>query len=283
MYNPRKLSLRILNDKNREIFFKDEKTKISFNTSESVSGAVGEANIQIIGLPVEQMSLLSNYKSVYHNNFKRTKVILWGGYANNFNGIFSGQIIEAASNFNDVNYELSLKVANGYFENHEYIVSDKLDRLSDVLKDLANKVGWGVNIRPGTDFVFNGTYSNTAPILTHLRVLAQESNTDIWASNNMIFCKPRGVSLNNKGLAVFGVKDLIGSPTQTRAGCELNIRMNPSIYSGQKIQVESKRITFLNNINFIVQSFNHSGDTYGGEWLTHINTITENNIYAEGN
>jgi hypothetical protein len=278
----RKLKLQIYDDKNKLLFNCDEQTKISFNTSESVSGAVSECNLSIVGLRPDKITFLSNYKSLLFGDFQRIKVILYGGYSNQYNCIFSGQITEAVSEFNTADYVINLKVANGYFENNEYMLLEYGNEitLKQLLNDIAGKIAWGTNYSNLLEDITLPNYSNNLPLYSHLRTLSDTTNTDIYTSNNVIYAKKRGWRLDNKKAIIYGFKNLVGTPTPTPIGCELTIRMNPNIYTGQVLRVESQRMKFLNGVDYIVSSFNHVGDTYGAEWTTHINTIIKDNIYA---
>jgi hypothetical protein len=282
-YYPRKLNLSIFDDKDKLLFTCDEKTKLNFNTSESVSGAVGECNLSIVGLRPEKITFLSNYKSLMFGDFKKIKVLLSAGYTNQYNAIFSGQICEAISDFNTPEYTINLKVANGYYNNNEYYKEDYPSqvKLTKILNDLAEKVVCNIYKAPSFEDYDFENFSYNEPFYTILRKLSQITNKDIYYSNNTIYAKERGSKIDNKKVVIYGFKNLIGTPTPTPIGCDFDVRLNPNIYTGKVVQVESRRMNFLNRVKYVVQSISHSGDTYGSDWKTHIKTIIEGNLYEK--
>lgn len=262
----------------------DANYKISFTTSETVSGAVNETNIEISGLTNETMLHLSTSFTEWIEESIRNEIILDAGYDSLHGVIFDGDIYEAIPNLDQADYSIKLKCMSYYdkMNNDQYSFSFQGSiPATQIAQEFAAKLGFGFFADVENEvYVENYNYINKN-IIQHLRNLANISGLDVYISQNMVFIKTRGRPLTRYPILKLGYMDFIGSPEPTPLGCNVRIRLNPSIATGQRVLVKSLKFPTLESVGYVVQSFSHSGDTKGSKWQTNVTLIREDFYNAD--
>lgn len=262
----------------------DANYKISFTTSETVSGAVNETNVEISGLKPETMLYLSTSFTEWLENSPRNEIVIDAGYDSLHGVIFKGDVIEAIPNLDQADYSIKLKCMSYYdkMNNEQFSFSFPGSVPATVIAQaFAAQLGFGFFSDVETDiFVDNYNYINKN-IIQHLRNLANISGLDVYISQNMVFIKTRGKPLKRFPVLKLGYKDFIGSPEPTPLGCNVRIKLNPSIATGQRVFVKSLKFTTLESVGYVVQSYSHSGDTKGSKWQTNVTLIREDFYNAD--
>jgi hypothetical protein len=279
--NKRYLGINLfLNAKNMNLKI-NENMKISFNTSDTVSGAVSEANIDIVGLNREDIAFLSSSTNQYSGNYKQNKIDIIAGYDNQQGRIFSGNLTEATPNLNTADYSVQIKAVSGFYEslgNPLSIARDGKTKVEELAKIMADNLNIPLNNNlKNTYYIENYGYSKT--ITEHLRLLSDLVNIDVYQSNGELFLKERTQPLNLKPFKISYKSNIIGSPETTPTGCNVNIKLNPHLKTGQQIEVESLKFPLLNTEKYILTTLSHSGDTKGNQWQSYLKLIKKS-IYG---
>lgn len=264
----------------------DKNARISFNTSETVSGAVNETVIEISGLTRQTMGYLATSYSQWQVNQIRNEVIIDAGFFGRHGIIFRGDIIEATPNLDTADFSIRLR-AMSYYEklidkNFSYSVDGK-KKVSEIIKELAGDNNFefvnGLENNEEDVEVENYSYMDTN-LQNHLRYLANMTHLDIYTSGNKIIAKKKDGHINNYNSFTIRSTDIIGSPSPTPQGCNIEIRMNPSVKTGQRVVLQSKRFDILNSDKYVIQTISHTGDTKGSKWQTNLVLIRED-IYQK--
>jgi hypothetical protein len=260
----------------------NENMKVSFNTSDTVSGAVSEANIEIIGLRREDISLLATSANQFDANYIQNRIDIVAGYQLNYGRIFSGNIIEANAEMNNPNYSVKIKAVSSFFESLDVPLPLPFEGKTNIL-DIVNKIANKLNIPlnnslKNTYFVENYSYSDS--ITEHIRRLSAIADIDLYQSNGELFIKEKSQPLNLKSFLVSWKSNLVGSPSPNPTGCDATIRLNPSIKTGQTVKIESIKHSELNANDYVLMTLHHSGDTRGNNWNTHLKLIKQS-IYGK--
>lgn len=257
--------------------------KVSFNVTQSVSGAVCEAKVTIYGLTKDKMSYLATSVSPWQKERIFNRMVINAGTENCSGLIFDGEIIEAVPDLSNTNAKIDLTCMSYYkimLENPKSYTFKGAVPVSRIAGQLARDLG--VGFVDGTGLggrQINGYSEQNKSIIDHMRVLAQTAQTDIWAAGGRLFLKERGESLPGlKTFKICAAQNMIGSPEPTDTGCRVKIKMTPAVSAGQEVSVDSTVFPVLNSGNFVVQSLEHAGDTMGGQWETTL-TLIRKNIY----
>lgn len=264
----------------------DRRARVSFNTSETVSGAVNETNVEISGLKTDTMAFLATSYTPWTKNYKRNSLILDAGYVDNHSIIFKGDIIEAVPNVDSADFSIKLKCMSYY----ETLLNDASsftfegeNKASEIASNFADKLKFsfvnGLKSAEDDIEVNNYSYKDQSPI-QHMRNLSQMTGLDIWTSNERLFIKKRGEELSNIPILNIDYNNLIGSPRPTAIGCDVSVRLNPSIMTGQRVKLKSLRFPILNSSEYVIQTFSHSGETMGSKWQTNL-TLIRKDIYEQ--
>ena len=268
----RYLKLELFDGRNKEIKFISEldiRSKITFNTTATVSGAIQEANIVIYGLTVEKMIYLATSCTPWTKNNIFNTINIYGGYFNKYGLLFSGNIIEAIPNFDNANYNITLKCNSGFNNMLNTIVNYSFKgttNLITILQQIANKLG----------FCLINNLKQTS-ILQHIRNLAEITNTDIYIENQYLIVKTKGINIENSSYKTLKVDklNLIGNIKITAIGCNLSIKLNPYLISGQAVLIDSVKYPQLKNNTFVIQTIAHEGDTKGVNWKSNLVLIKQ--------
>lgn len=258
--------------------------KISFTTSETVSGAVNETNIEISGLTRDKMLYLSTSFTEWINGSIRNEIILDAGYDNLHGVIFRGDIIEAVPNLNQADYSIKLKCMSYYEKMNNEAFSFSFPgsiHAAEIAQAFASKLGFGfIEALDSAVYVDNYTYSD-ANIIQHIRNLSNITGLDCYISQSTVFLKERGKPIDRYPAITIDYYNLIGSPEPTPLGCNVTLRLNSAIASGQRVLVKSLKFPTLASVGYVVQSFSHSGDTKGNKWQTNVTLIREDFYNAD--
>jgi hypothetical protein len=279
----RYFKLNLFNDEkeNRTTFADwDITNKVLFNTSDSVSGGFSEANIVLTGLTPEIMGYLASTSTQWLATAVNNKIVIDAGYENQHNIIFSGTIVEAKPNVDSANYTLTLKAQSMFFNmlnNTKSYSFSGVKKASEIANTFAQDLGF-VFIN-SLDKDVDVTDYNLADhsIQANIRYLAQITGLDVYTNNNRLYIKESGKAINSSTVPELTVdsSNMLGSPKITPQGVEVNIKMDPSVITGQKVKIVSERFDIINTQKYILQSINFSGDTRGADWMTHLVLIRE--------
>ncbi len=264
----------------------NKNARISFNTSETVSGAVNETVIEISGLTRQTMGYLSTSYSQWQVNQIRNEVIIDAGFVGKHGVVFKGDIIEATPNLDNADFSIRLRAMSYYetlIDNNFSFSVEGAQRVSDIVSELASENNFefvnALNDDVDDVEIENYSYMDTN-LQNHLRYLANMSNLDIYTTGNKIVLKRKDGHIENYKTFTIRSTDIIGSPTPTPQGCNLSINMNPSVKTGQRVVLQSKRFNILNSDKYVIQTISHTGDTKGAKWQTNLVLIRED-IYQK--
>lgn len=248
--------------------------KVEFNAQATVSGAIQEANITIYGLKRETMNKLGTSYTTFTKNQIRNRIELIAGYDNKYAMIFAGNIVEAIPNLDEANYNIQIKAMSSFstlLETPKSYSFKGETNLSLILSTLAKEYGY--SFRNGlSDPVFVQNYSGSDLNLPgHLRKLARITGLDIYLYQNMLIVKRPGDVVKSFKTFVIDQRNMIGSPRPTNVGCDVRVRLDPSVITGQLVNLQTQKFTELNGEKYAVQTITHQCDTKGSAWFTHLN------------
>lgn len=256
--------------------------KVSFDINNTVSGAMQEANVTISGLKLETMSFLSTSFSPWVQAPVQNKLEIYAGYTNSNALIFSGTIIEAIPNFNNAEYNISLKCITAFpvllndIKNYSF---EGQQDLITILEQINNDLGFTfINSLENSYIVNNYTYKETS-IINHIRNLAKLTNINIYIENEHLIAIEQARPNKTYKKIKLGINDIIASIQPNSLGMELDIKMNSALRSGQEVEVQSLRFPQLNKNSYVIQTIGHNGDTRGDNWKTHL-VLLRKDIYG---
>ena len=258
----------------------DVENKVVFNTSDSVSGGFSEANIVLTGLTPEIMGYLASTSTQWLKTAVNNKIVIDAGYEDNHGIIFSGTIKEAKPNIDTANYTLTIKAQSMFFNMLQNVKSysfQGVKKASEIANTFASDLGFVFVNALESDVDVSDYNMPDKSIQANIRYLAQITGLDVYTNNNRLYIKESGKALKSSTVPVLKVdsSNMVGSPKITPQGVEVNIKMNPSVITGQKVEITSERFDIINTQKYILQSINFAGDTRGADWLTHLVLIRE--------
>lgn len=261
-----------------------EDMAVKFNTSETVSGALNEANIVISGLQVKKMFYLATSTTQWIPNWQQNRIVITAGYENRYGTVFDGSIIKATPNLESADYSITIKAMSLFSDLTEpksYSFEGQVP-VSQIAKGLADDLGLKFidGIKDDNIKVSNYNLRNQNSV-AGLRQLAQMTGLDIYASKGRLYLKKRGESFPNTPLITLRTQDIIGTPEPTETGAIVNVRLNSSILTGQNVKVDSLKYPQLESYEFFVSTMSQNADTRGADWFTRLNlTKTGLGYYA---
>lgn len=269
---------------NNVLSFLTKNAKISFSTSETVSGAISETNISITGLKKETMLYLATSFNQWTNNIINNQLILEAGYSNLHGVIFDGEIIEAIPNLESADYTIQLKCISYYStminDNFSLTFSGHVPA-SQIASAIASKSGYLLQNSLKEDVLVSNYTNIDKSASQHVRALAQMSGLDVWiTSGGRLNIKNVGEPIDSVKPFIVDSRNMIGSPEPTALGAKVKIKLNPSVQTGQAVTLISEKFPQINSSGYILQTFSHSGDTKGAKWQTELNLI-RSNIYGK--
>lgn len=262
---------------NRVLSDLDMRAKVTFNTTESVSGAVSEANITINGLTREKMTFLSTTSMIWAQPRIQNEIIIEAGYVGQSGIIFTGNIIQAVPSLDNADYGITVKALSSFnimldtvksysFKGSVSVseIAGKFARdtgliLQDGIKDPTLKV---------TDF-----FTHNKSVIENIRILARIAGINIWPAKGRLNMARIGESLPNVQPYKVNSENMIGSPQPTDSGCKVKVRLDPSLMTGTAVTLESLKFPELNEEEYVLQTLFYSGDTKGSDWSATLNLV----------
>lgn len=251
-----------------------EDMSVKFNTSESVSGALNEANIVLSGLQVKKMFYLATSTTQWIKNWRPNRIVIEAGYENRHGIVFDGSVIKGTPNLESADYSITLKAMSLFSdltEPRSYSYEGQVP-VRQIAKSLADDLGLKLvdGLKDDTIMVSNYNLRNQNSV-SGLRQLAQMTGLEIYSSKGRLYIKRPGENIPSGKIITLTSKDIIGVPQPTETGVIINVRLNSSIVSGQIVKVDSLKYTQLKSYEFFVSTLSHSADTRGNDWYTRLN------------
>lgn len=251
-----------------------EDMSVKFNTSESVSGALNEANIVLSGLQVKKMFYLATSTTQWIKNWRPNRIIIEAGYENRRGLIFDGSVIKGTPNLQSADYSITLKAMSMFSDLTQpksYSYEGQIPVIQ-IAKSLADDLGLKLvdGLKDDSITVSNYNLRNQNSV-AGLRQLAQMTGLDIYSSKGRLYIKKAGENIPSGRVVTLTTKDIIGIPEPTETGVIINVRLNSSLLSGQSAKVDSLKYPQLKSYDFFISTLSHSGDTRGSDWYTRLN------------
>lgn len=264
-----------LNGKLKNILTED--LAVTFNTSEAVSGGLNETNIVINGLKPDTMFYLATANTQWTTNWQMNRITIDAGFYNNHGIVFDGVIMEAKPNFASADYSISIKALSMFAE----LVNPKSYAfvgdvpVNTIAKQFADDLGLTFESNISNNAVVNNFNLRDQSTIEGIRNLSATTGLDIFESRGRLYVKNPDEGIKQGGQIVINTADIVGIPEPTPTGVKINVRMNPSYRSGQRVKVVSKRFPQLQSYNFFIMVISNSGATKGQEWITHLQLVKE--------
>lgn len=256
-----------------------QRTKISFDTSETVSGAANETSINITGLNREVMLSLATAFNQWVENPIHNRITVDAGYENLHGIIFDGEILEALPNLDVADFSIQLRCMSNYAEmlNNTFSLSYNGDKkASEIAQDIATR-SEQIFINGLTKDVIVTDYSyNDKNAYQHVRNLSKITGLDVWITNGRLTIKNRFKQLAKAKTFFVNSSNMIGSPQPSALGCNVKIRLNSSIEDGMIVKIDSFKFPQLNSYEYTIQTFSQHGDTKGSNWYTNLTLVRTN-------
>lgn len=251
-----------------------EDMSVKFNTSDSVSGALNEANIVISGLQVKKMFYLATSTTQWIKNWRPNRIIIEAGYENRRGLIFDGSVIKGTPSIENADYSIALKAMamfSDLTQPKSYTYEGQIP-VTRIAKNLADDLGLKFvdGLKDDSITVSNYNVRNQNSVAA-LRQLAQMTGLDIYSSKGRLYIKKAGQNIPSGNVVTLTTKDIIGIPEPTETGVIVNVRLNSSFISGQSVKVDSFKYPQLKSYDFFISTLSHNGDTRGRDWYTRLN------------
>ena len=200
------------------------------------------ADITIFGLSTNLISQISTIGQIVKAqfNYNLNTIRLYAGYDDNVPLVYTGQIIKAYADYNDVNRPLHLQCTTNMLmqlDNPSATNPEGQVSLDTMFANLAKLSGWGY-----TNNGVTGQISN--PILTgsfvdQLKQLAGMTRTSLLVKNNVLSVAPLNTAHSDQILLLSKDSGLIGYPTIDQLGIMFKMYFNPIFKVGQYVQIQS--------------------------------------------
>ena len=214
-------------------------------------------------------------------------LIFNAGYGDNVKNLFVGDIARVVTKYVGADIITTIEAGDG----EEAFAKARLDKsfapgakVGDVLDNIKKAMGLGEGKDKGV--MRNDSFLNGIPLTglarNHLDMIAQRQNLEWSIQNNTLQFLPRGQATDEDVVLLNGETGLIGVPTKTKvvnrsliksadgkdaqSGIQLLALLNPEIYPGRRIKVESKSVNGV----FRVTKATYVGDTHAQPWYVEI-------------
>ena len=263
---------------NKLLSFLTDEAKISFQTQSSVTELSPSAVISINGLTRDKMAYLATSYTNWTQQQIVNKIIIDAGYDNKHSIVFSGEVIEATPNLSSADFSISLKCMALNTILTGGVSSISIEGETTVL-DVANKIvenmnEEGENIKlvyyPNREIKVSDFRMSDVSPQNQMRYLARMTGLNIWVENNRMYIKEADKPVENSKNLIIDSSNIIGAPMPDALGCRVQIRMEPNLYSGMPVELNSKRFESLNGSDYFIQSYHHVGETKGRKWFTEL-------------
>lgn len=263
------------------MFKANESMKIEFETSATVTGAVGEMNLTITGLKPETMYQIASDYNFFLRQNKYNKIIVEAGYKGNYTTIFEGNITEAVPNIDKADYSLRIKACSWYetmVRNTSTIAKDQVS-VKWLLREIAlkNKLRFVDDLDEDVHFDY---FAQDCNLIEHIRRISEMAGIDCWVERDRLYAKKRGTALSNYRTLFVNASNMIGSPEPTPFGCTVKVRMDTSLVTGMRVKIQSSKFTQLNSNDYAIMTIQHAGETYGSKWQTTLKLV-RTDLYSE--
>lgn len=263
--------------------FLDINAKVNFNTSIAMFGSSSEANINITGLTVDKMSYLATSFSLWQKQRIYNTIEIDAGYEGRHQILFSGTIIDAVPSLEGADYSIALKCSSRYDfatvpDSRQFKGKVSVKEICrQIAKDIKAALVYATNAEA---YVEDYSYS-AQNIQTQLRNLSQTTGLNIYIVNNRLYVTKNGDAVDKIPTLKITTADIIGTPKPNAQGCDISIKMNTEIVTGQPVELISYKFPQLNSYQYYVAYFNHTGETKGRKWQTDVKLIRRNILNAE--
>lgn len=223
--------------------------------------------------------------------FKRgNKFAIRAGYEDGVDYLFNGEIRNAFKERSGPD-TMTRIIARGNADSNKTInqTLGKGTKLTAIIKACVNAMGFPLVIRED-DFKdvapYAKGYTMTGDPRVYLDKLAQTHKFSYLVDKNKLIVTANNSHRQTTPVIVSQFEGMIGIPEISEVGCDVNVRLNPKIKIGGRIDVQTELKTFnFSNLYFqdipesagkgIYRIFKlkHSGDTHGDSWTTSITGI----------
>lgn len=251
----------------------DVNTKISFEVNSTISGASNTANITITGLTREKMAHLATTYTNWVNFQSQGSIVLDIGYENLHGTVFDGDIRVGTPNLDTENYNIRLQCMEGWYDTLQKPESYSFESgklVSEIASEIASDNGLVFINQLENDVETSGFLYEASSVYQQIRALSAASGCLIWISNGRLYIRNKGSEVKEKPTLVIDINNMIGTPEPTEIGCKVKIRLNPSVYVGQVVKLNSLKFPTTNSSDWFVQQVVHTGDTKGTKWQTEL-------------
>lgn len=262
----------------------DIRAKVTFNTTATVSGAVNEANITINGLTRDKMNFLSTSTTTWTTRQIKNSLQIEAGYEEARGIIFVGAIVEAVPSLVNADYSIAMKCLSYFPEMLNSVKSYSFPGkvyVLEIANRFASDAGFVFRNGLGVETIMISDYRcENKSIIDNIRYLARMTGLEIWVSDGRLNIKRPGEEMPQVKVLKISPRNMIGSPQPTNVGCNVQIRMNPSVQTGQQVSMETLKFPELNREGYVIQTISHTGDTWGNDWATHL-VLQRKGLYAD--
>lgn len=249
----------------------DINTKVTFEVNATIGGASNSANIVISGLTRDKMSTLATTFTNWQDYQVQGAIVLDVGYENIHGVVFDGGIFAGAPNLDSANYSIRLQCQEAWYETTNSIFQYSFPNgtpVSEIASEIAADGKYVFVNELEDDVLLDNVVLPEDSLFQQIRKLAQISDCSIWIQSGRLYIKNNGISKEEKSNFVIDINNMIGVPEPTTIGCKVRIRLNPSVYIGQRVTLNSIKFPSVNSSDWIIQQISHSGDTKGNKWQT---------------
>lgn len=258
------------------------------------SGMSSSASIEVYNLNRKDLEFLST--TILTLAQKQNLIQLYGGYDDDVEMLFSGQVFEATpSGYPDVVLRIR-GISDTRFWAANLELQKKNFKVIDLIDLAGEKMGCPVNIDARlreSNELLNKTideWSYTGSVMGLLEkvqemlggITADPQTVAINVSNDQINIWSPSVINQSKKLVISKETGMIGLPSATGTGCSVTVLMNPSIRPGDVVEVRSERVKVLNG-DYYVMSIRHEGELRGVTWYSTLNLAKVSNFKSNVN
>lgn len=258
--------------------------RASIDISESGGPSHATCQARISGMTLSNMNALSTL-GIRATIVRRNRITVEAGdIINGLGVIFQGQIIDGWADFSgmpDINFYVS--AGSAYLQRIKPIPPTSYNGLADVatiMKSLATQNGMSFQNNGVESQLIDPYFPGT--IHDQMDSCAKAANINWFIVNDTtVAIWPKDGARDNSITVISPETGMIGYPTWTQSGIQINMIHTPSIGFGQKIQVKSS-LPAVSKV-WQIQGISHSleSETPNGQWSTRITAVDEG-LFAQG-
>ena len=246
----------------------DISLKIDFDIDMSANGNFSKGNITIIGLPQNDIALISTNRNK-DGTLKPSKLTLEAGYPNILGKILEGNIIEAEANFTMPDQSIRLSVMSGYEKGQTQTITSlaKNATFRDIAQAVANTNKLVLKYDSSIPNKVIGDYSFRGTAFQQIQKLREymPDDVDITIKNDILEIKNKKSITGAKKIKINSDNGLIGDPAPTLQGCDIRTLLNPALSVNDCVDLKSAKIPQLNGMYRIIE-LKHRGTNRGDLW-----------------